>query len=255
MSGAAARCPYTEGMARGKIAGTANLLRAAGRTARQASRQLDSGNAGSWKVELGFSGIADERRLELANALNALTGNETPKDYPSDGILRCSAICPPGFSLAVACGQTVSKFYSLLQEAGLKAEEILDSTVTLEMDALTPQGAAPVAAGRLGKLSYGLNVAAASMFDQDAMQHNGERTYEIHGLISGCEGAETSLQEAMREMGQPEAEITDGCLFLDITTDKVGSGLGALLLCTRKLDHLLETAPASASLTLQAEAA
>jgi len=241
-------------MGRGKIMGTASLLRAAGRTARHASRQLNSGNAGSWKVELGFSGIADERRQELADALNALTGNETPKDYPRDGILRCQAICSPGFSLAVACGQTVSGLYGLLQEAGLKAEEILDSTVTLKMDSLAPYGAAPVAAGRLGKLSYGLQVAAAAMFDQSAMQHNGERTYEVRGFLSDCDGAEAPLQEVMREMGQPEAKITDGYLPLDITTDKVGSGLGALLLCTRKLDHLFETAPASASLALQVEA-
>jgi len=48
---------------------------------------VSHGNAGSWESELSLSGLPEERSKELADALNALTGNETPKEYPHTGLL------------------------------------------------------------------------------------------------------------------------------------------------------------------------
>jgi len=157
--------------------------------------------------------------------------------------------------LAVAYGQVISTLYSLLHEAGLMPEEIASSSVTLKMKSLTPEGSPSGEVGRLGRLSYGLEIAAAEAFDMGAKQHNGELTFEIYGGLEDCEDSSDLILAAIRDLRvekEREGHMIDGALGLRVTTEKVGSGLGALLLCYRRLAPVFERAPGGASLTLHA---
>jgi hypothetical protein len=236
--------------------GTAQLLRKALGTARASAARVDHGQPGTWKVELTMSGLPDERRLELARALNVAVGVEMPDEWPSTGLLTCNAVSGKGFSLAVAATQAISTLYSLLQQVGLTPEEVTASEVVLTMEPLDEPGAREAAhTSLLGRMSYGLGVASADAFDMGAKQRNGEMSFEVLGLIQGCpDDTRVILAQAdgMRAQVERPGRVTDGSLALTATCDRVGSGLGALLLASRSLAPVLEQAPGTARLHMRA---
>jgi hypothetical protein len=97
-------------------------------------------------------------------------------------------------------------------------------------------------------------VSSANLFDMGTRQKLGDRTYKVEGAITGLSDfAAVAVEARLREMGASGgAPITHGSIRLEIITEQVGSGYGALLLAMRKFARLFEVAPSSASLFLTA---
>jgi len=236
----------------GRLRADAEILRATRKIASVEKERLVGGPAASWETEMSFSGLEEDRREALIAAMRAkmppaLVGKERPRK--DDDLLH-------GYYETHSCSLLVAGITGLIESSNrmedvdITDEELIAGQITLDIAPTTPTFKTPVIFNRLQRYGHGIQVAAAILADERVKHHLGASTYSVQGFLSGLD--EDSSEAISCMTARLGGFCTDGCLDFDITAENVGSGIGALLLCLRELDDIINLAPLTASLKLVA---